>query len=120
MTFRDIGAYATVGNFGRGPEHDLAVSSDEGGPQLAVAYGSPQGLTTTGLQTWSKTSPGVPGRAAIDERFGYALAAGRFSASGYDDLALGTPFRTVGKPEAGAVVVLSGSAEGLTLRGARE
>jgi FG-GAP repeat protein len=64
---------------------------------------------------WDESNPFVPGEPVQDDEFGGALAAGDFDGNGFVDLAIGVPGATVGTETlAGAVVVLFGSATGLT------
>ena len=86
---------------------------------VQVLYGSPEGLTASGDQIWHQGKPGVPGKNEAGDRFGNALVSGDFDADGFADLAIGIPGEAIGSlSEAGAVVVLRGSASGLTSRGA--
>jgi hypothetical protein len=61
----------------------------------------------------------VRGNAQQADHFGTALAAGDFDADGFGDLAIGILFDKAGGVNGGAVVVLSGSAAGLTGAGAQ-
>jgi len=92
-----------------------AVGTRRQAGAVSVLYGSADGLTTSGAQTF--TQVGGSGAEAGD-RFGNALAAGDFDNDGFADLAAGAPFENVGSIlEAGAVSVLYGSAGGLTTSG---
>ncbi|MEO8276430.1 MAG: FG-GAP repeat protein [Thermoanaerobaculia bacterium] len=69
-------------------------------------------------QFWTGDSPGLDTAAEDGGRFGSATAAGDFNGDGFDDLAIGTPGRTVGADGvAGEVVMLYGSPSGLTIAG---
>ncbi len=123
-----FGWSVAAGDFGRGPQDDLAIGDFDGDAArgepmqtgtVTVLYGSPSGLTATDSQRWSPNSPGVPRTSGHVSMFGDALAAGRFSASGYHDLAVGIPSAHVGRRNAGSVLVLRGSANGLTARRSR-
>jgi disulfide bond formation protein DsbB len=106
---------------------DLAVGAqldDPGGVEdtgaVNLLYGSAQGVTATGNQLWHQDSPAVPEVADPGDQFGAALAAGDFNRDGFDDLAVGAPKEDVGTvADAGAVVVLPGSVDGLTGTGSR-
>jgi hypothetical protein len=92
-----------------------AVGARRQAGAVSVLYGSADGLTTSGAQTF--TQVGGSGAEAGD-RFGNALASGDFDNDGFADLAAGAPFENVGSIlEAGAVSVLYGSAGGLTTSG---
>lgn len=124
--YDSFGDSLAVGNFGGGTEDDLAIGvtgestvvRDAGA--VNILYGSPKGLTASGSQVWSGVTVGVPGVSEEFSMFAHVLAAGRFSDSGYDDLAIGIPAATVSQQNvAGSVVVLRGSEHGLTACGSR-
>lgn len=96
---------------------DLGGALDAGA--VNVLYGSAAGLTGRGSQLFTRDSPGVRGNAQQADHFGDALAAGDFDADGFADLAIGILFDKAGGLNGGAVVVLSGSAAGLTGAGAQ-
>jgi hypothetical protein len=82
---------------------------------IQVVYGSATGLDPAGNKRMNQnTSEGgvsVLDVAEDDDRFGTALAAGDFDASGTDDLAVGVEFEDVGADsDTGAVNVLYGVA----------
>lgn len=72
-------------------------------------------------EVWDPSTPGVPGAPEADDRFGASVAVGDFDGDGYDDLVIGVPGEDIGQtPDAGAVVVLYGSQDGLTTDGAAD
>jgi hypothetical protein len=80
--------------------------------EVVVTYGAFGGAYSR-VQTLSKAIVGlIP---AADDFFGKSLAAGDFDGDGYDDLAIGVPGDNTGALDAGAVVVLYGSAGGLMI-----
>ena len=99
---------------------DLAVGvpgEDAGGAAnagaVAVRYGSAGGPAPDG-QVLLQGAGGVPGASEAGDRFGAALVTGQFNADAYADLAVGVPGEDVGGDgDAGAVVLLFGSAGGL-------
>lgn len=117
------GAALAAGNFNgaAGGYDDLAIGMP-GAPvygtlkagRVHLMYGSPSGLSTAGDVVWSQAAA-LPGQVVeFEDGFGAALAAGRFNADGYSDLAIGTPLEDFGgKVNAGVVQVLYGSAAGL-------
>jgi len=52
--------------------HDLHRAAGAGA--VAVLYGSYKGLRAAGNQLWTRTSPGISGRAATGDHFGHAVA----------------------------------------------
>ena len=91
----EFAASLVAGNFGRGPQDDLAIGDPAYRNRrgaVTVLYGSAAGLSAAGSQLWSQSSPGVPGRAAAEEEFGSALAADNFTGGAYADLAIGVPW----------------------------
>ena len=99
-----FGVALTTGDFNGRGYADLAIGVP-GRNGVLVLVGSQQGLQITASQ-W------LPGRGLLS---GSALASGDFNADGYDDLAVGAPFATVGGiAGAGIVEVHYGSSAGLT------
>ncbi len=88
---------------------------------VVVLYGSVAGLSTTGAQQWTQSSPGVPGGSEDHDRFGSKLAAGKLSSDSCDELVIGAENEALGDPvlfNVGAVTMLRGNAAGLTSTGA--
>ena len=100
------------------PHESIGTKKDAGAVQ--VLYGSPTGLTASGDQVWHQGKKGVPGTNEEGDAFGESLAVGDFDADGYADLAVGVPGEDVGRvTNAGRVVMLHGSAAGVTSVGAQ-
>lgn len=88
---------------------------------VSVAYGSASGLNTATSTRFDPFTSGMPAALAscmqprLDIVFGGALATGDFNNDGYADLAIGVPSCwTSESAEPGGVVVLWGSASGLS------
>ena len=113
-----FGASFAVGHFNDDLEADLAIgvpgeNSDSGA--VNVMYGSPFGLVNVDNQIWTLNLARVAFTGAISDQFGYALAAGDFSGTGNDGLAVGIPFRDLeGSTDNGMGSIIYGSPQGLT------
>jgi hypothetical protein len=80
-----------------------------------VLSGSAGGLSGSGSQYFTQNTPGVASSAENNDRLGFSLAAGDFNHDGFADLAVGAPFEGLGcSIDAGAVILLYGSADGLS------
>ncbi|ADI06798.1 hypothetical protein SBI_03677 [Streptomyces bingchenggensis BCW-1] len=136
-TFRTTGHYTTdgviadVNKDGYGdlvaPQVDqVSEDRDADAGTLRVVYGSASGPSTRTAKITQDT-PGVPGTSEAGDHdvnsgdlFGHSLAAGDVTGDGYPDIAVGVPGEDIGSVrEAGAVVLLKGSAAGLTGKGAQ-
>jgi hypothetical protein len=108
--FTFFGKALTAGNFGKSAQDDLAIMIPGFGglPRLAVIYGGPAGLTTSGAFV------------ATSAQLGFApsyfspLAAANFGSGPQADLAVGLPEASGGASGAGAVGVLYGAPGGLS------
>lgn len=84
--------------------------ADDGG-MVNIAFGSAQGITTSGAQYWGL------GSGSEDLQFGKDVAAGDFNRDGYADLAISMePYGPSG-PSGGKIYILFGTSSGLTAQG---
>jgi hypothetical protein len=98
------------------PTEDIDGETDAGA--VNILYGSATGLTGSGSQLWYEEYNGLGGGIEAYDRFGYALTAGDFDNDGNDDLAISIPHEDRdGVVNTGRVVVLYGTAAGLTASG---
>jgi hypothetical protein len=96
------------------PTFGCSSEDDDPGPgAVALLPGSATGLTTTGSQVWTQSSPHVAGAAQFGNQFGGSLAVAPLDRDGRADVAIGARYDDAG----GSVTVLLGSAAGLTTNG---
>jgi FG-GAP repeat len=123
-----FGTSLAAGDFGWGPEDDLAIGvpaedlgsiGDAGA--VNVIYGSSSGLNSRGNEFWSQSSEGVPDRAERYDSFGQELLAADLGRTEEDDLVVGVVNESFsGAAFAGAVNVIYGFPNhGLSGRGAQ-
>ena len=94
-----------------------AVDPEPGFGAGAVTFlrGSATGITVTGNQRWTQSSPGVDGVAGSADQFGFSLVMGHLDNGPTADLAIGAPGDAIGRVrEAGSVTLLLGQASGLS------
>ena len=82
--------------------------------RIVVFSGRNSGLNKNGTP-WNQVKLGLT--PTEGDWFGYSLAAGDFDNDGDDDLAIGIRFDDAAGPDAGAVAVMLGSANGVTPTG---
>ena len=100
---------------------DPGIDPAFGQGAVAILRGSVTGLTAAGNQRWDLDTPGIPDDPHAVDRFGSTLSAADFDGDGAEDLAIGAPYKDIGKAfTAGVVVVLYGSiGDGLAAAGAQ-
>ncbi|WP_031482879.1 FG-GAP-like repeat-containing protein [Streptomyces bicolor] len=90
------------------------------GGAVTVTYGAAGGLSTRTPVRITQDTAGVPGASEKNDAFGWSLSAGDTNGDGYTDIAVGVANEDLsGKADAGSVVVLRGSASGLTGSGSK-
>ncbi len=122
--FDALGLRIAVGDWNGDGRDDLAVSDFEQEELLVpgavhVIYSGPSGEPLFD-ELWQDFDPALL-TSDVEEfdTFGWALASGDFSGDGFDDLAIGIPGEVIGPAEdAGMVMVLYGTPEGLGQAGA--
>lgn len=124
--FDQFGGALATGDFNNSGVTDLAIGSPGEATDVAFAgavhilLGRTTGITGTSSQLFLQATPGVPSDSEEGDQFGFSFGAGDFDGDGFDDLAIGAPFESVGTvPGAGAVFVLYGATRGLTVSGAQ-
>lgn len=79
-----------------------------------VLLGGLNGLAAAGDKLFTQSTIGIAETSELNDRMGFALAAGDFDHDGFDDLAIGVPGESVGvRLGAGAVHLIYGSATNL-------
>jgi hypothetical protein len=131
-----LGSASAVGGSGIVSDFDgdgradqpIGTPGDSVGAHLAagsvtVLYGGNSQLDGIGSATPQKftaSTTGVAGRAGDGYRLGAWIAPGDFNGDGYSDVAIGEPGARVGThARAGAILVLYGSASGLSAAGSQ-
>jgi hypothetical protein len=120
----DFGTSLAAGDFDGNGSVELAVGmtderdNDNLDGAVQVLEFDADGLTASQPDPITQDTLGVPGGGADGDTFGASLAAGDVDGDGTDDLAIGAPYKTPAGtptvPGGGAVVVLRGTAHGLT------
>ncbi|MFC8394360.1 FG-GAP-like repeat-containing protein [Streptomyces sp. NPDC057238] len=103
-----------VGRAVDGYDSDLDNPYVKGG-RVAWIPGTPEGPDGVKAVFLNQDRPGVPGTAEDDDAFGTDVHIGDVDGDGYQDVVTGVPGEDLGSVSAaGAVVVLRGTANGLT------
>ena len=105
----DADGYADVVIGASGEAAGLEVNAGA----FTVVPGSPDGPLTSQATTY-RQGDGLPETAELDDFFGFSMTSGDFDGDGYGDLVVTAPFEDIdGFVDAGAVIVVPGSATGL-------
>ncbi|MEO3974753.1 hypothetical protein [Streptomyces sp. CAU 1734] len=115
-----------IGDINKDGYKDLVIgttaprNSGAGGGAVIALRGSSAGPLTHKPWVVHQNSAGVPGADSLHDGFGTALTMGDANGDGYQDVAVSVPYENVGAAEqAGTVVLLRGSRQGLTGSGAQ-
>lgn len=102
-------------------EPDAYGSPGSLGGRVSVWYGGPGGPDTTQKpRVITQDTAGVPGASEAWDQFGGAVSVADTNADGYADVSVSAAMEDVGSQgDAGSVVMLYGSASGLTTTGSR-
>ena len=92
---RDDAPVAATGDFDSDGRDDLLLGSPDTNAVIAYSGGA-EGLSASARRTLTQDSPGVPGATEDADFFGEGVAAGDVDGDGYDDVAVGAEFETVG------------------------
>jgi hypothetical protein len=123
----DFGGVLAAGDFDADGDSDLVIgiprdsASETSLPartgSLIVREGRSDGINGfNGTTLWSNAEVGLPN--ATEDYFATALVIGDFNGDGFDDLAAGAPgVNTSGVVDSGALVVLYGTAAGISITG---
>lgn len=122
-----FGYDVATGDFDNDGYADLAVGvpyEDDGSISnsgaINVIFGSAAGLTSTGNQLFSQADPEIALAVEEDDNFGFSIATGHFGGDQYEDIAIGIRGEDVGSiTDAGAILVMQGSASGIFPGGAQ-
>ena len=90
------------------------------GGLIAVFTGRTGGLSSSAVKIITQRTAGVPGSPESGDLFGATIAVGDVTGDGRADVLVGAPGEAIGtKSDAGTIVLLKGSASGLTGSGAQ-
>ena len=117
----NFGEVLATGDFNGDGFDDLAVSATGESIEskrrvfvgaINIIPGSSAGLSSAGGQMWTLEDLGYESKS--HDKFGIATATGDFNNDGFDDLAIGAPFKAVGnKEDSGVLYIVYGSSLGL-------
>ncbi|MEU9576202.1 FG-GAP-like repeat-containing protein [Streptomyces chilikensis] len=99
---------------------DVVVGAEDWSDKVRIAYGSASGPSEAKTVVLDQDSPGIPGAQEEGDLFGSSVSVADMTGDGYADIALGVAGEDIGTvQDAGAVVLVPGSAAGVTGAGAK-
>ncbi len=91
-----------------------SIGNVQGAGAVNVIHGGAFGLMTAGDQIWHQNTTGIRGGSETDDGFGSSLTAADYDNNGFNDLAIGVPYESIGNLDsAGAVNVIYSRFSGL-------
>ncbi|MFF2852472.1 FG-GAP-like repeat-containing protein [Streptomyces sp. NPDC058001] len=96
-----------------GIDWDSGIPESQKGGKVLIAKGTASGPAYGERQSFSQSTPGVPGTSETEDFFGTEIDLGDINGDGHLDLAIGVPGEDLtGGREQGAVTILYGAADG--------
>jgi FG-GAP repeat protein len=95
------------------PSSDLHKGIHQNRGAVHVFHGSRRGITERGDLYLDQDQPGVMGHSEAFAWFGASVDGADFDGDGFDDLAVGIPYKDLEVKDEGAVYVIHGSRRGL-------
>lgn len=117
-----FGSSVSAGDFNGDGYSDLvigvpgeAIGSIDNAGSVNIIYGSINGLTSAGDQSFYQNFGSIEGGSEANDLFGSSVSTGDFNNDGYSDLIVGVPGEAIGSIDnAGSVNIIYGSNGGLT------
>ncbi|WP_448322181.1 FG-GAP-like repeat-containing protein [Streptomyces sp. CO7] len=117
---RSTPAGTGIGDINGDGYDDVVVGAEDWSDKVRISYGSASGLSEANTVLLDQDSPGIPGAQEEGDLFGSSVSVADMTGDGYADIALGVAGEDIGTIEdAGAVVLVPGSAAGVTGAGAK-
>ncbi len=120
-----LGSSLAAADFDGDGYADLAIGApawdedEHNAGAVAIVYGTPSGLSSSGTDFFHQDSPGVVDSVGSRDRYGEVLVSGDFDDDGYADLAIGIPLDNFDDDHgnSGKVHIMYGTGSGLSASG---